>query len=1192
MTDAPFVIRPPNAHNLSSGVANTHTHGPTSKFHPRHDHRRSIPHGSSFGTVFGDGKIDGTLYWNHDGVFSGLVCGSSSKEVVMTVMQMVRLHLNEGRGSSALIFHASGRDHLLPPRQVSTIQIARRLASPSVFLTPQLKKDAKQRYADVPMEDNNILPLRFAEKDITLAHILSLCTPSLDYPGRDRILSSVQYIVSKMADPFSIQEFNKLVDEEQWDEHGSSFMALRQTLLTTLVSSGDGEGKDVATRMKNGDAIIIDLSDPVLRSTGIDSILFDMVLCLYCVIRPDSRKLLVLDQAHEYMNTDPALINTLVTLLSMHSDSPLKSLISTSDVTQISPRLISHLDYLICHDIRSPSWLKYLQSNYSFNVPSPPDIIFNLESRHAIIVSPRSVSELHRGDNHDEDRSSRTWGPRAYRVEIGWEWPLTVEQQKIEQLQALVAQLSNNAVAPSIAGTTIGTRRSRKESSTYLENTMGALRNALGYLAARRAVDLNSPPISPRPVNTTQSYKVSISENREAVVDGSNVPTPKAEMPPREDPMKEVVVNSEPEPLSDIAEWMLKPFTPDHSLAQPPAFEEIQDLGPFNPTTPPSLPPIVEFADNNPPVDKVKLSAALSAAIVNAGGELGVPVSSYNVGQEFHRLLTAQPNLISTSPEYAGFATWAETVTYANREGILKVINNGNEQWVVMQKASTDLEGTLVSSPAGMNTGPIEEEVEVVPSASRRSSDGWYEARRERAGTGKPPTIATIKTIPQFQSTSDMGLYEPLIQAISSLKEIQPTSPLLLHSVSYELKRRFPTAIRDAGYKSILEYLHGAQAKGLIEIHDDPSGSIYVQPRVSLPSEAQSMIAFPRKMTNSPITPLTDRFQPESSPVATSDMRVAILADKYEPLLAVLRSLRKHDLYKVTLSPLSLSIEKMFPGAMERFGFNTIDAYVADAHEAGVVITGVGQHGRTWVSLPDEHIRTPTMSTPIPRRRVKSTPSLSSLSDFPHPPPRVPAVPDFSRLLRAVRALSSPGHERVLCSRVGMLLNKEDYRAMHVETFNQCLIAAAKANLVVHGGFGGQAWVALRGPDLAGVTERKIEEPRAKLVKTAPPEIATNPVVPSGSAYKLPLSEKDIEAFRPLLTVLRTFIHGKHIAEPFRTVVEKHLLKTKPDVLTDAKCNTMDEYILRAQSYGLVAQIGHGKASRLRLLENSGLAFT
>jgi hypothetical protein len=92
----------------------------------------------------------------------------------------------------------------------------------------------------------------------------------------------------------------------------------------------------------------------------------------------------------------------------------------------------------------------------------------------------------------------------------------------------------------------------------------------------------------------------------------------------------------------------------------------------------------------------------------------------------------------------------------------------------------------------------------------------------------------------QFPSTSDQGLYEPLIQAISSLKELQPSSPLLLHSVSYELKRRFPTAIRDAGYKSILEYLHGAQAKGLIDINDDPSGTIYVQPRVTLLSEVCS----------------------------------------------------------------------------------------------------------------------------------------------------------------------------------------------------------------------------------------------------------------------------------------------------------------------------------------------------------------
>ena len=75
-----------------------------------------------------------------------------------------------------------------------------------------------------------------------------------------------------------------------------------------------------------------------------------------------------------------------------------------------------------------------------------------------------------------------------------------------------------------------------------------------------------------------------------------------------------------------------------------------------------------------------------------------------------------------------------------------------------------------------------------------------------------------------------MAIFDPLIQSINTLRLLQATSsPILLHSVSYELKRRFPTALKDAGFKTILEYLHGAQEHGLLEITDDDSGSIYVQ---------------------------------------------------------------------------------------------------------------------------------------------------------------------------------------------------------------------------------------------------------------------------------------------------------------------------------------------------------------------------
>jgi hypothetical protein len=48
----------------------------------------------------------------------------------------------------------------------------------------------------------------------------------------------------------------------------------------------------------------------------------------------------------------------------------------------------------------------------------------------------------------------------------------------------------------------------------------------------------------------------------------------------------------------------------------------------------------------------------------------------------------------------------------------------------------------------------------------------------------------------------------------------------------------------------------------------------------------------------------------------------------------------------------------MFPDALARFGFINIEAYVTQAHNAGLVITGFDSNGRTWVSLVDT-IETP-----------------------------------------------------------------------------------------------------------------------------------------------------------------------------------------------------------------------------------------
>ena len=63
--------------------------------------------------------------------------------------------------------------------------------------SPQPRRTVKDLYTSVPLDPHNILPLRFNEADISLAHVLALCTPPPEYPNRERILTSVQFIVSR-----------------------------------------------------------------------------------------------------------------------------------------------------------------------------------------------------------------------------------------------------------------------------------------------------------------------------------------------------------------------------------------------------------------------------------------------------------------------------------------------------------------------------------------------------------------------------------------------------------------------------------------------------------------------------------------------------------------------------------------------------------------------------------------------------------------------------------------------------------------------------------------------------------------------------------------------------------------------------------------------------------------------------------
>ncbi len=140
----------------------------------------------------------------------------------------------------------------------------------------------------------------------------------------------------------------------------------------------------------------------------------------------------------------------------------------------------------------------------------------------------------------------------------------------------------------------------------------------------------------------------------------------------------------------------------------PPRVKSLQDLGPFPAETTEAL-----------EIDNDKLSEALLEAIIRAGGERGMPISSQKVAEQYRRLTmeaSTQGSIADSRfsmwngvPALTGFTTWVETINYAQKQGILQVISNGKEDWVVMPKNS----------------------VQSRPMSFVQSPDGWYEMRKD-----------------------------------------------------------------------------------------------------------------------------------------------------------------------------------------------------------------------------------------------------------------------------------------------------------------------------------------------------------------------------------------------------------------------------------------------------------------------------
>ncbi|KAG8834461.1 hypothetical protein FRC17_008683 [Serendipita sp. 399] len=286
-------------------------------------------------------------------------------------------------GNGAWRLHARGSTLVECPYSATA-------AGESIVLTPPTKP------YDVHWSNTAIRwRLSFDEESLSKAHILALFTPPLAMEGRQRIMNTIQYVLGLLPVQFSLQRFIELVDQEKWDEESINFISTRQTLLTMLVSRHDLVARQPLSAFQE---IIVDLTDPVLLSAGAIPVLMDMVLSEFLSAGKNRHKLIVLNDAQEYLTPDSVLTKSLVALASSGTGRPASIIVMSTDPHNLPPPLFYAFDFLAIGHTRSIYWKNALRAHIDSSFLDSLDVA----PGECALYSPESCRTIlsRRGEEH------------------------------------------------------------------------------------------------------------------------------------------------------------------------------------------------------------------------------------------------------------------------------------------------------------------------------------------------------------------------------------------------------------------------------------------------------------------------------------------------------------------------------------------------------------------------------------------------------------------------------------------------------------------------------------------------------------------------------------------------------------------------------------------------------------------------
>ncbi|MBW0526223.1 hypothetical protein O181_065938 [Austropuccinia psidii MF-1] len=265
----------------------------------------------------------------------------------------------------------------------------------TVLVSPHYIGKMKSVYSKI--NQVKILPFYISQSSLNASRILSLMgfTEGLVMP---LYLQRAMTILRQMGgDKFNYQAFKTKMNEEDLNPAQRSGFLMRTEMLESYLTNKDHP--DMTSYFQPGRLLIIDLRDPFINSSLV-SVLFDIVLGLFIESKMGTGKVLLLDEAHKYLNTSTGsaqLTHSITSLIRQQRHFGIRTLISTQEPTIIPSTMLDIASFILIHRFSSPSWAKHLNNHICCEYDDTKNDFdwFNIASRarlgEAILVAPTGL---------------------------------------------------------------------------------------------------------------------------------------------------------------------------------------------------------------------------------------------------------------------------------------------------------------------------------------------------------------------------------------------------------------------------------------------------------------------------------------------------------------------------------------------------------------------------------------------------------------------------------------------------------------------------------------------------------------------------------------------------------------------------------------------------------------------------------